>query len=428
MNSISNPVFAVLCSVGAAHAMTDPQPVTLEPNRAPINQAAHIYYNAVTGERVVTLLAEQRDALTQENVPVWAATVSNPCEAFGYGSDFFFVVDEGSDYLPGVDVSLLDYGDTYLDSVVDCIQINWTVSYPDQDLDGDGAMDGVEELAGKWTIWELDNGREAQSCIRTPIMEIMLFNLPGNTPENSGTGAFAEYTMDIDLVAYGSATDLSFELGDSDSNCQSAAFCNHNIANGDRNFDGLPDSDLDGDGLFDWSWSVRFYAPESGFDFDSDSDTGTLPGISSDSIGVSFGAPAGAAVDNGDGTFTWNIDTSITGAGYGAEDRFALYDANTDTYEGGYWFGGFACTGGLQSTGGTGYTPPAMFQFVLYGPRDPDEPNDCLADCNHDGILDFFDITCFITHYQNGGDYNSDGSTNFFDVSAYIMDFDQGCP
>jgi hypothetical protein len=270
-------------------------------------------------------------------------------------------------------------------------------------------------------------------------MDILLFNLPGNTPENLSAGEMTSYTMDIDLVAFGTAANLSFELGDSDSDCQTAEFCNSSvldqsdgtykpIAECDNDFNGLPDSDLDGDGLFDWAWSVRFFAPQMGNDFDSDSDTGTLPGFDSDTIGVAFAAPEGSAVDIGDGTFAWNIDTSAPDAGHGVEDRFALYNPpdkeGVITYNGGYWFGGFACTGGLISTGGTGYTPPAMFQFVLYGPGGIC----CCSDINGDGVLNFFDISAFVKDWQNGGDYNGDGQTNFFDVSAFLTDYNAGCP
>jgi len=52
----------------------------------------------------------------------------------------------------------------------------------------------------------------------------------------------------------------------------------------------------------------------------------------------------------------------------------------------------------------------------------------CPADLNGDGLLNFFDVSAFITAFSGGADYNGDGSTNFFDVSAFITDFNAGCP
>lgn len=445
MNVKSALTIAMAAGIASTAAASN-TPTTLGPTQANINKAGHIYYNAVSGERIVTMFADGQTAPadTGASAPIWSSLVENTCEAFGYTTAYFFGVDDasGTGSLDTM-VTFSDYGDIAVDTVVDCIQINWTTSHPDawvDDMDTSLGVVGIEELAGQWMVWDADNGRAINRSTRTPILDILLFNLPGNTPTNAGQGFLTGWTADIDLVAFGTATDLSFELGDSDGDCQTAAFCNSSvldsadgtfkpIAQCDNNFDGLPDSDLDGDGLFDWSWTVRFYQPGAGNDFDSDSDTGSLAGSSSDTIGVGFASPTGSAVDNGDGTFTWNIDTSVADAGNGSEDRFVLYNPPTTTgditYNGGYWFGGFACTGGLISTGGAGYTPPAQFQFVLYGP----DVIICEADINGDGALNFFDVSAFLTNYNNGSlDYNGDGNINFFDVSAFLTDYNAGCP
>ncbi|HCT44022.1 MAG TPA: hypothetical protein DF699_02260, partial [Phycisphaerales bacterium] len=110
----------------------------------------------------------------------------------------------------------------------------------------------------------------------------------------------------------------------------------------------------------------------------------------SDSIGINFAVPEGSAIDNGDGTWTWNVDISAEAPGTGVEDGFVIYNPPISdggggeiiTYNGFYWFGGFACVGDQ-------YTPPAMFQFVLYGPRGLCSP----ADLNDDGHLNFFDVS-----------------------------------
>ncbi len=424
----------------ASTAAASNTPTTLGPTQANIQRVAHIYYNLASGERVVTLLDGQTTgADTGASTPIWSTLVQNACANSGYTTSYFFGVDNPGTTSLSTNVTNLDYGDIALDTVVDCVQVNWVVAHPDTDTDLDSVGDGVEELAGQWIVWDADNGRAINQSTRTPLVDFLFFNLPGNI---AAPGLLSGYTADVDLVAFGTATDLSFEIGDSDGDCQTAAFCNNDIdtnsdgigdgvsiANADRDFDSLLDSDLDGDGLFDWSWTVRFYQPGIGNDFDSDLDTGTAAPTTADTIGISFGYPTGSEMDNGDGTWTYNIDTTVADAGTGEEDRFAIYNApdinGNITYNGGYWFGGFACTGGLIDNGGAGYTPPSMFQFVLYGPGGA---NPCPADLNGDGMLNFFDVSTFISQFTGGADYNGDGATNFFDVSAFIADFSAGCP
>ncbi len=449
MNAKSALTVALAAGIASTAAASN-TPTTLGPTQANINKAGHIYYNVSTGERVVTMFNDGQTAPadTGASEMIWSALVQNACEAQGYVTSYFFGVDNPGTTSLSTNVTNMDYGDIALDTVVDCIQINWVVAHPDAWANGTDSADGVvgiEELAGQWMVWDADNGRELNRSTRLPLVDFLFFNLPGNTPDNVTAGALTGWTADVDLVAFGTATDLSFEIGDSDGDCQTAAFCNNDvdtdfdgigdgvsIANADRDFDGLMDSDLDGDGLFDWSWTVRFYQPGIGNDFDSDSDTGSAAGTASDTIGISFGYPTGSAIDNGDGTWTWQIDTSVADAGTGEEDRFAIYNPPNSTgaitYNGGYWFGGFACTGGLISTGGLGYTPPAMFQFVLYGPGDG---NPCPADLNGDMALDFFDVSLFIQAFNGqaaSADLNSDGNWDFFDVSLYIQSFNAGCP
>lgn len=56
----------------------------------------------------------------------------------------------------------------------------------------------------------------------------------------------------------------------------------------------------------------------------------------------------------------------------------------------------------------------------------------CKADFNADGLLNFFDISQFITEY-NAGNPDADiaapfGVLNFFDIAAYIARYNTGCP
>jgi hypothetical protein len=55
----------------------------------------------------------------------------------------------------------------------------------------------------------------------------------------------------------------------------------------------------------------------------------------------------------------------------------------------------------------------------------------CPVDLNGDGMLNFFDVSAFLTAYNAqdpAADFNGDGLFNFFDVSAFLTGFNAGCP
>ena len=55
----------------------------------------------------------------------------------------------------------------------------------------------------------------------------------------------------------------------------------------------------------------------------------------------------------------------------------------------------------------------------------------CIADLNNDTILDFFDISLFLTAFNTQdpiADFTNDGIFDFFDITAFIQAFRQGCP
>ncbi len=55
----------------------------------------------------------------------------------------------------------------------------------------------------------------------------------------------------------------------------------------------------------------------------------------------------------------------------------------------------------------------------------------CPADLTGDGTLDFFDVSGFLSLYNEmdpAADFNGDGIFNFFDVSAFLNAFNAGCP
>ena len=55
----------------------------------------------------------------------------------------------------------------------------------------------------------------------------------------------------------------------------------------------------------------------------------------------------------------------------------------------------------------------------------------CPADLNGDGVLNFFDVSAFLTAFntqQPAADFTNDGLYNFFDISAFLSAFNAGCP
>jgi hypothetical protein len=433
------------CAGGLVGVASADEPLgVLEPSHGRVVQAAHIYYNISTGERVVTLMGDGDTAPANvgDSVPIWSSMVLNQCAAEGYTTEWFFGFDNNAGTTSlSTAITVLDNGDIALDTVVDCVHVNWVTGHSDVDADSDGVGDGIPGLAGEWTWWDADNGRAAQGCMRLPLISFRLIDLPGNI---FGEGEMTSYSIDVDLASSFSSS-LTFEIGDSDGDLQGAAFGNNNIdvdsdgtpdgvsvANADRNFDGLPDSDLDGDGLFDWAWTVRFYQPGTA-DLDGD---GVIDGDFADSfqtIGINFGAPDGTLINDGGSppTWSWDIDLSNSDPGTGQEDRFAIFappDTNGDVlYAFGSWFGGLECSS-APLPDGPGYTPAAMFEHRLFGPTGTHI--DC-GDFNQDGVLNFFDVSLFIQLFQNQdplADMNNDGQWDFFDVSQFVQEFSAGCP
>ncbi|MBL4699426.1 MAG: hypothetical protein JKX70_11400 [Phycisphaerales bacterium] len=427
-----------LCAGGLGSvAVADETPVTLEPSRGRVVDVAHIYFNLATGERVITLIGDGQTApaATETSLPIWSSRVNNQCQDAGYTSEMFFAFDNNAGTTSlATDITVSDFGDIEMDSVVDCVHIDWVTDHDDTDLDSDGVGDGVIGLSGQWTWWDVDNGRSSVCC-RAPIVSFTLFDLPGDisgtTDPDDPQNEFGKYSADIDLAgSFGDS--LTFEIGDSDGDGQGAAFFNPLVA--------LHEPDLDGDGLFDWGWSVRFAQPGTR-DIDGD---GVIDGDPADgfkSIGISFGSGAGTSIDNGDGTWTWDRETTGDAA-TGQEDAFAIYSppqgpGGDILHAGFFWFGGYRCTGVPvneidPNTGefDLGYTPTADFEHQLF------EPNGviidiCFADLNEDFALNFFDVAIFLEWFGNGdlrADFTGDGILNFFDVSIFLSFFAQGCP
>ncbi len=405
---------ACSCAGGAEPAMV------IDPGMAVGAHRVYLYFNMATGERIATLAPDQvPENAGGDSEPVWLSLTGDLCHdaGMGYTTSFYFGFSDGAS-------SVVDWGDVAQDTVVDCVHIDWVTSYADTDSDHDGFGDGVEGLGARWTFYDAYNGRTIDRSTRLELISFVFTDLPGDI---SG-GALTHYSADIDLTGTFS-TDLTFEIGDSDGDLQGASYGNTDVdtdgdgvgdgvsvSNADRNYDGLPDSDLDSDGLFDWAYGVEYFPPGS-TDFDGDG----APDGDPNAVGV-FGtglaSPEGTLVDFSGGNWAWDIDTGVAGAGTGSEDAFVIDGLRTN-------YGGFSCSPDDEGR----YTPRADIAMGLYARTAGDC---CPADLNCDGHLDFFELIEYV-HCGPGNDpilcdYNGDGSADYFDVSDLLRDLrDDGC-
>lgn len=386
---------------------------------------AHIYYNLATGARVATLIdGLTRPATDGASSDIWISDNRYPCAGFGQEPGWPTNAGVMDDPLCTSCMTstrtgpiYLDWGDVPTDTVVDCVGITWSTYVQDTDTDNDQIGDGVEGFAGTWVWFDADDGFNS-SATRRPITGFTLTDLPGKT------GTFHQYLMStytatIDLA--GSFTSsLAFEIGDTDSNSSAPVY---NPASG---------VDLDADGLHDFSYALTYTQPGT-YDFDSD---GILDGDTANQelTGWLLGMPEGQAVDNGDGT--WSFQPDPLPAAQSVEDAFDYYiDADNDGEPepvGTFFYSGFSCD--RNGDGVTGDVQPyTQFYMNLYGPADV---ACCTADIYPpgacDGLLNIFDVTTYIDYY-NAGDPPADlaapfGTLNFFDMAAYINSFIAGCP
>ena len=78
----------------------------------------------------------------------------------------------------------------------------------------------------------------------------------------------------------------------------------------------------------------------------------------------------------------------------------------------------------------TGMAPPGQVYRVIYEPDRVYVILTCDADLSGDGVIDFFDVSEFLSYFSAQdvrGDLNNDGVFNFFDVSVFLQLYGQGC-
>ncbi|MBL4810739.1 MAG: hypothetical protein JKY43_11860 [Phycisphaerales bacterium] len=426
----------------AGSAIGGEVPTKVDPSVGPVEHVAYIYYNVATGEKITTLLGDGLQSPASEpNTEIWIADSGAQCISQGDLTSFFWAVT--GDCPSSGCTSMMppewffDWGDIAMDTVVDCVQIHWISNHPDVDLTGpegipDGMADGVVGFAGNWIYYDAMNGRDPVfGCVNAPLISFGFYNLPGALYD-SATDSYplVKYIVDVDLSASGSSgTSLIFEIGDTDSDLQGAAVHNANLDESYSGLPGIPDIDLDLDGLADWGWSVHFNQPGTVDVDNADGDSDLQTGIDGDPLahataGVSFGSPTPGypEYDSAEMTWSWIPDGPTAGV---TEDMFNT--GFVDPLDGGmilegpWFFGGLSCTI-PPAPPGSGYIPAAHFQTVLYGPGGI---HCCPPDLNCDLVIDFFDISFFLA---NSVDYNNDTVFDFFDISVFLADYAAGCP
>jgi hypothetical protein len=424
---------AMVCAAGAADAGQN-TPQLSQRGTLQGERVAHFYINAGTGEAIATLVADRPAGTRGNSQEVWVADNALPCAAFGQAGAIAGVLDDPSQTTSAATGGIyLDWGDIPQDTVIDAVQIEWATQHQDTDTDSDGIGDGVPGFGATWAWFDGDNG--FNTCFtRTGLVAFTFFDLPGVVgPVDPNLVTI--YTATVDLAGSFSSS-ISFEIGDSDSDPQSAAVHNANFANGDLDSDTIPDGDLDGDSLADFSYVLQFIQPGT-VDFDGDTIPDGDPAAAA-LTAITLVAPSGPTVF--DGT-NYTIDpVDPLPAGQGIEEGFDLYtDLNSDGFwepVGTFWYGGFTCDANGDGTPGD-MRPYSQFQHILFGPTNIviECPADLFPISGGDGVYNFFDVSVFLSAFNNQdpvADFfptaNPDGLFNFFDVSTFLSAFNAGCP
>lgn len=416
---------------GAVYAADGPRAWERAP--IPATDIGHIYYNLVTGERVLTLTAEGIRPASSGSEEVWIADNRIPCAAYGQTSGHIAVFDDPAETTSAaVGAFFKDWGEIQPDTVIDCVGITWTTAHADTDTDSDGFGDGVRGFGSRWYWFDADVPNNWSGAPES-LIDFTLYDLPGDLEPLDGLAT--TYFATLDLVSSFSSS-MSFEFLDTDFDPQDAAVHNPGVFHRDFDSDTLPDGDSNQNGLGEFSYVQRFYQPGT-TDFDSD----TLPDgnpANQAVAGVSLVAPTGPTVQRPNGS--WAIDpVAPPPAAQGLTDFYEVFtDVNGDGFwepHGTFWYGGFSCD--ANSDGVTGDTRPyAQFYHKLYGPEAVD--SECLADIfpppSGDGVVNFFDVSAYLTGFNDAlppfdlwPPSAPDGIFNFFDLSEFLRRYNLSC-
>lgn len=128
----------------------------------------------------------------------------------------------------------------------------------------------------------------------------------------------------------------------------------------------------------------------------------------------------------------------VQGGGFSGNffDQNVLDTQNVGTLKFGYSVPLNAASGSYRlrlfiSTSGQGQREQSEVLSSLTSSFEIQVQNPCPADLSGDGMLDFFDVSAFLTAFSSMdpvADFNNDGAFDFFDVSVFLSEFAAGCP
>ncbi len=315
--------------------------------------AGHAFINPATGE---VILNSGRGA---ELITAWA-TGGTPCADVGADwNGLIYTADGAPGSTPGE--VYMDWGDAPAGMTVVASQFEYATDYADPDASG------VPGFGLRVSFYDAENGVGSP---RTELGSVALSHLWGDTGE---LGFPTVWTV---IVGH------EFQIGD---------------------------TDLDGDGLSDFGYSIEFIHPE---------------GQSGETYLV-LHAPDGVAAPDGQGGWTVGSVAPLPAA-QGTEDAADVYtrDGNGDlVYE--------------RSIGGTFSCDPANPQpFMQIGMTlfTAEKAEECAADLVGADGVNIFDLIEFVQLYSAGdpgADFapsGGDGLVNIFDLLEYTNLYVAGCP
>jgi hypothetical protein len=441
----STPLLIALAAGGAAAQPLAPH-AALDHRRTDAPPGA-VYYNAATGERVISRAAPAGApaANPTRGLPYqWTNATADPCatDPDGGGPLSVFAGVHSADEGDAQEPNAIRYWHEWFEAAPDSIIENITLQYFTQVEDP--GLDGVEGHEMFLVFTENDEpGNTAGARAHSPVV---LTNLPGAEDDNGdGTVDFSEgrlWTMFVDF---------------SQGPCIDAP--GPEIADTNGVYDGPPGGevsgfqgvDTDGDGLINCGFLIGFRQPDvaegdgliarfpelagQGLENPDGYDPSTFPNIQPMGTGLYAPSPNLASYIQQPGAFAeWPSDpayTPLAREGVGASDSVAIYDATGAEEFDQINFGGFVCDDTAPPGDGRLLNPwtGAYLQLngAVFAERSP-SPCDLAEPFL---ILDLADIVAFIQLFQAGdfaADLNGDCIFDLSDITAFIVCILTGSP